>query len=43
MRNKIYSLIAMLTMALALTSCFSENEKKQDRTKLQLLPSRLKK
>lgn len=30
MRNKIYSLIAMLTMALALTSCFSENEKKQE-------------
>nr|WP_234397441.1 hypothetical protein [Prevotella aurantiaca] len=30
MRNKIYSLVAMLTMALALTSCFEDEEKKPE-------------
>ena len=30
MKHKIYSLVAMLTMALALTSCFKEEEKVPD-------------
>ena len=30
MKHKIYSLVTMLTMALALTSCFTEEEKVPD-------------